>query len=193
MGLGLRKENTMAVKITGVNSNAGNGLITTSYAEDALNKGQEWYAGAVVDLASEGILNFLLDFSEVPANREIRIFARNVSSSEEEIRFRIFRDTDYTGGDAVTVFNRNTITAEQDEKNFVITSGATGTDKGTQYPELVAFASNSFLGGNNPGALSVNILKLDTSVNWLLEIENVGTGTTTVFYEGIIFETSKER
>lgn len=179
-------------ELTEVTSNAGDGLIATSYEDDYAVQGYEWTVNAVEDIGATAVLQFLLDFSAVPSTDGIFVLPVMIKSSASEVRFRLYEDTDYSGGTTITPWNRNR--AFQQAKNFVITGGVvginapTGTDKGTLLPEHAAFAAsqgniqNSAIGGTSRPII------LDRTKKYLLELENTGGDATTIEYEGLIFQ-----
>lgn len=159
-----------------------NGLVTTTYADDGIVSGVGHAVAGSVDITAGTTINFLVDLSSVDADKYVFSLPVRITSGSQDVDMKVYEGTDYAGGSAVSTFNPNRNAS--DTKQTVITSGATGTVKGTQFIHRHAFASNQSSGSAN----SYSFLILDKTKNYLIELTNEGASTTTVDYETMIFE-----
>lgn len=109
-----------------------------------------------------------------------------LKSSAEQIVMRIYEGTDYTGGDTVSLFNRNRNSANTLQS--ALTVGATGTDKGTNFITHAVFASSTGANIRPQSGSSTASVIIDTSKKYLVEIENTEASATDVELSIIIFE-----
>ena len=159
----------------------------TTYEDDYTVRGNAFKRNNVVDLAGSTTINFLIDLSAVPLTDGVFVLPVAIQSSEEEVQFRLYEDTDYSGGTPVQLYNVNRLMA--DSYNLVVTSASTGTDKGTLIRTHAAFGSSTGAAAQNfgtGGGLEITIL--NPSKNYLIELENLGTGTTRLEYDATVFE-----
>jgi len=169
-------------------SSSADGLVTTSYSDDNTVRGNSYIFNAIETFAGAGSVNFLVDNSNVPEANAMFILPFVLKSSEETAIIRVYEDTDYTGGTSVTPRNANRNFT--DTPNFVVTTGATGSDKGTLIREHAAFATsqgNVIVSGIG-GAIGNTVL--NNSKNYLVEIE--AEGATRIEYDANVFELNSQ-
>ena len=167
-------------------SASGDAMITTSYSDDYAVQGYEWTMNDVIATTGAETITFLINLSQIPEGSGFFLLPIDFKTSEEITDFYIYEDTDYVGGVVVEPINRNRITATQKDKNFIITTGATGTTKGTELFHHVAFGSSQGVNISPSGGGSERALILDTSKNYIAEF--VISGTTKVEYDVHMFE-----
>lgn len=170
-----------------VASYSGDAILTTNYSDDYTFKGRRFICNGVEDIATGTSVYYLFNLSAVETDGSVFILPLRAKSSEEEIRIKLYEDTDYTGGtsECIKKVNRKgTYTP-----NLIITKGATGTTKGDLITEHAIFASSGFFGTTTSatGGSSAPLI-LDQTKNYLIEISNEGAGTTTVEHDFDIFE-----
>lgn len=177
-------------KLRNALSTSGEGVIATTFSDDYGARGKKWSCNGKFTVLAGATLTFLLDLCNLPDCSNLRIDPIVFSSSATEVEMRKYEDTDYAGGDVLQCRNINRRTENADTYNFIITSGATGTDKGTQFSIHTAYGSSgnpsqpvsSGIGGNN------SPYSLNKEYNYIIEFENLGDETTKVEFEGFVYE-----
>ena len=112
-----------------------------------------------------------------------------IKSGSEYVKVHIYENTNYSGGASVNAYNVNRLS--NDTYGFIITSGATGTSKGTEFITRAVFGS----GGASPVGADVsresggsNPTIMNPAYNYLVEIENMTSDSTDIEYNADIFE-----
>lgn len=164
-------------------STSKDGIITTTYADDGSVEGIGHNMNGIETLTGGQGVNFLIDLSSVPAESYIFVLPIIVTTSLEDVTVKLYENTDYSGGTNHTTFNVNRNISNN--RNFVITKNATGATKGTAIRQRF-ISANFFHSGTKE---SITFLIFNTSMNYLFEIVNSGSITTTVTYDALIFET----
>ncbi len=175
----------MGVNILSPLDNSGKGLIATTYHDDYITKGRKYSIESVATIPAETAVNFLLNLSAVESDYGIYVLPIEVSSESENIVIRIYEETDYSAGTVIPL--RNVNRTKSDTTKSIVTSGATGSDKGLLFRTHEVFASSQ---GNvtNSGSGGGSAIILDTNKNYLVELENTGNGSTKIDYSFSIFE-----
>jgi len=172
----------MGTEILNSRDTSKTGFITTSYGDDSIVAGKTGVVVSSMNLSSEQTVNFLIDMSSVDVDKTVFIFPCLISSSDTRVEFRFYEGTDYSGGTTVTPFNPNR-TSEQTLQT-VLTSGATGTDKGDLLPTRNAFANHK----DSANSLIYPFLILDKNKKYIAEFENKEAQSTVIDYSTSIFE-----
>ena len=170
-------------------SSSKDGLIVTSYEDDYSVQGCKWNVTTVVELTAGASVNFLVDLTNVPSDQAVFTLPVVFSTAESEVTYKAYESTEtfnYSGGTVVEPWNPNRRT--QKAKNFVITTGATGTDKGLEFVEHIAFGSGQ---GSNispaSGGSSSPVIG-GVGKKYLFEFTNTGSNTTKVEIDGAVFQ-----
>ena len=179
----------MGVNILSQQTFDGKGIVTASFEDDYITRGNRFEFTGKISLGASGSQKFLVDLSSVPKGKFIYVTPVVFESSATEVDFILYEDTDYTGGTSVTGYNRNRNFG--DTYNFVVTTGATGSDKGTAILTRTAFGSTAApgLGSTSRSGVATAAIVLDTSKNYLVEFVNIDTGTATkVTFDEAVYE-----
>ena len=179
----------MGVNILSQQTFDGKGIVTASFEDDYITRGNRFEFTGKISLDAEGVQNFLVDLSSVPEGSFIYVTPVLFESSATEVDFKLYEDTDYTGGTTVTGYNRNRNYA--DTYNFVVTTGATGDTKGTEILSRTAFGSTGApgLASTSRSGVATAAIILDTSKNYLVEFINVDDTTATkVTFDEAVYE-----
>ena len=181
----------MATKILTGLANSKEGYITTSFSADYGARGRKWMCNSKFELAKNTSVYFLLDLSNLPVDKVFIIDPIIFSSNKTEVEMIAYENTDYTGGNVFQCRNVNRRIENPDVYDYVLTIGATGTNKGTQFAIHTAFGSsgNPAKPSNTGTSRNTSPYFLNTDYNYLLEFKNVDTSdTTTVEFEGFLYE-----
>lgn len=162
---------------------SGYGHITTTYSDDGVVSGIAHTIGVATTISDASSLNFLLDMSAV-TNKDIFILPIEVESDSETILVKVYEDSDYSGGTPVET--RNASREHSDTTQFIVTTGATGSDKGTELKPLTRYVfAGFFKTGHGKG---YSFIILDTSKKYLVELSVVGTGSSLINVHSLLFE-----
>jgi len=166
-------------------SNSFDAMKMTTYADDYIVQGKSFTVNGITTINAETILNFLI---KPGTSVSMFVLPFTIKSQSTYIQVRIYEDTDYTGGTAVSATNRNRISTNT--LQATITTGATGSDKGDLIISHAIFGSSLPQGTAYSGAGgSANAFILDSSKKYLVEIENTdGSNSTVVEYNAPIYE-----
>lgn len=168
-------------------SNSKDALISTTYEDDYTARGLKYVIANTFTITAGATANFLLDLSGMPAGKTVFSLPLTILSSAEEVQIRIYEGTDYAGGTVATCYNSNRMAT--DTYDFMITTGATGTDKGTLFKNYVAYGSSGFFGSTATGkGYGSSATILNPTKKYLLELENMGAGDTNVSYIANLFQ-----
>ena len=171
----------MGVKLLDKLSYSKDAILTTNYANDYIVRGYGFGIEDTAEITAGASAYFLFDPTAL-VNKSVIFLPIEACTTLEDIEFVIYEDTDYTGGATVTPRNLNRNFS--DSLDSVITLGATGSDKGTQLKKRVATSDKKAGGRLGEGSLTI----LDVTKKYLIEIKNLGTGTTTVCYQSLFYE-----
>lgn len=172
--------------IQNVLANDKKAVVSTSYADDYTVQGKHFLATKRITIGTGASVYILIDMAAAAASgKNVYFNPMAISTSEETVEFTIYIDSNYTGGTAIAANNLNFTAAAIAETT--IKQGATGTTKGNNKIEGAAFASSGFLTSGPGEAKSIGFIA-DTSKKILVEIENKGTGDTTIVFNQSFFE-----
>ena len=159
-----------------------NGIVNTTYADDEIVRGNGHTIVKSQTLAGETTINFLIDMSNVSVNKGVFILPCVISSSDQQVEFRFYEDTDYAGGTPVDTFNPNRNFS--DSKETILKTGSTGSDKGDLLITRNAFANHK----DSAKSSAYSFLILDKSKKYLAEFENLSASDTIIDYSTMLFE-----
>jgi len=171
--------------IKGFLSYSGDGIISTSYADDYIVRGNAWSISMVTTLSASGSVSFLLTPSTA---HSYFIPPIGLQAEDEKVLLKIYEDGNYSGGTPVTLINRN----RNSTATFsgTLTTSSSGASKGTKIIEHAAFASSEKHSTSvNAQAGGSGALILNSNKKYYVEIENSSTSDQTdIEYDAIIFE-----
>ena len=176
----------MGTNIWNTLSSSRDGLLTTSYADDYIVRGNAFKVNDFFDVAGGASISFTLDPTALTSDQFVFILPITIQSSEERVEFRIYENTDYTGGAVKQYYNANR--NFPDSYDFVVHQGTSGTTEGTELQKHVVFASSQGINESSGQGGSSNALMLNTDYVYLFEITNLGSGSTTVEYDTTIYQ-----
>lgn len=182
----LKENNTtinLADLLNNILSDDEKAIVSTSYADDGVVKGQAFNLNDVITVPGSTTLYFLLDLSALGSKVAFTmpIFLEAFS---EDVCVYIYEGTDYSGGTPLTPYNLNRLSSNT--PSMVVTAGATGTVLGTELRHHRIAASNK-----NPGQrTTLPFLILNHSKKYLLVVENQTAVDTLFEYDLTIFEAS---
>lgn len=131
---------------------SGDALLTTSYGDDGVVQGKAFVFDRNFTIGTGATLYILLDYTTYKPNPDqaglIYILPPIFTTSAGPVKVQIYRETNYSGGTKIPAYNPNT-TALKTSSATTITSGATGSDKGT-------LALEYLVGGDSQGNNSAN-------------------------------------
>ena len=171
-----------------VASNTGKAIVMTTFSDDYGNQGKRFICNDIDTIASEGVVTYLFNLSNVAEGDKVYLLPLQATSDSEEVLMTLYEDTDYAGGTESCLINTNRVI--NTTPNMVVTKGATGTSKGNQLTQHILFGSigpGQVLNPASTGGSSAP-MQLDTNKNYIIELENIGTGTTKVEHDFIFFE-----
>ena len=164
-------------------------ILMTSYTDNFASMGERFTYRRVLSFGAAEIQNILIDMSAMSEKKEFTLSPIIGSASEDMVEARVYEGTDYTGGTSLQFYNANRNYG--DRYDTVITTGATGTVKGTNIREIL-FPGNS--SGKNIRPASNNSLVsliLDRTQKYLIELESANTTDFELnidFYEVVVSE-----
>lgn len=178
----------MAVFISDGQTSASNDAVRmTTYADDYIIRGKAFKAIDVVDIDGGDTIYFSLDPTLLKDSQSVFILPINIQSSAERIALRVYENTDYTGGTIKQYYNANRNAS--DSYDFVVKQGAlTGTVKGTLLQQHTVFATSQGINESASQGGSSNALVLNNDYVYLFEVENLGSGSTTMEYDTTIYQ-----
>ena len=162
------------------------GYVTTSYADDNRVRGNAYMANDVFDLPGGATVAFALDPSALNETEGVFILPVNLQSSAEEIRYKIYEADNYTGGVVKQYYNANRNAS--DSYDFIVYQGVTGYETAVVLQIHSVFASSQGANESASSGGSSNALILNNAKVYIFEVENLGTGTTTVEYDTTIYQ-----
>lgn len=166
------------------------GLVATTYADDAVVAGNAFVFEKNFTISNAvPTLYILFDYTTyVPSDGQIGqifVYPPLFASSAGPVIVTVYTGTDYTGGTEFNAVNSNTL-ASKSTSGTTLTSGATGTTKGTPVLEyLVGTDTPGVSGpsGGGAGGLSFFITGNAVGDKTLVEINN-NSGSDITFHYG---------
>lgn len=136
------------VRLSGAQSSAsGDAILTTDYSSDTIVRGQGFSFSQNFTLGIGASLFVLWDFRTfddlVNQAGVIYILPPFFQTTKGYLEVKVYDGGDYAGGTALRVFNPNALSPRQTPQT-TITSGATGSDNGTLFFEMI-------IGGDSQG------------------------------------------
>ena len=160
-------------------------FVNTTYSDDYIVRGYAYTLAKVQTLGSSATINFAL----TPTAEGFFLFVPPLSvvSQDEYVQIKVYEGGDYSGGTAITPINRNRNSSNTFQSS--LTTGATGTDKGTLLITHAAFASSGPAGSSVPdtGGGSDSLI-LNSSKKYLVEIVNQVASATDVEIDVTLYE-----
>ena len=146
--------------------------VTQTIVDKHSREGRNYAYANILTFGGAGSQYFLFDLSGTPSEIQI-VFSPLIGEAfSDRVDVYVYEGTDYSGGSTVNFYNVNRNFS--DDYKPTITTGATGSDKGT---ELRRYAYPASASGNNLRPVSGRTfvsLVANNSQNYLLEIEAAG-------------------
>ena len=157
---------------------SGDGILATTYIDDYTVRGAAFLFQKNYTIADAGTLYILIDYTTYTgANSLVFVRPAVFSTTYGPVIARVYRGTNYSGGTEEHAYNLNTVIGG--ESQTTITSGATGTTKGTVAQEwLVGFGSTNQSSGGGSVTVDANIIRDNTSKSLIEIVNNSGNEIT---------------
>lgn len=158
-----------------VSSFSGDALLTTTYLDDYIVRGNIFTIGISQDLTQDTPIYFTSEILGVPSIKALLLLPILINPTEGYVELNIYEDTDYTGGATIVPTNRNRGSSITNEVSINV--GATGADKGT----LLSLSNVFGVAGTNQSAgggqsSTSNAIVLDLNKRYLYELTASETG-----------------
>ena len=148
---------------------SGNGVVTSSYAEDGIERGESFQVHRRFSITGNGTVKFALDFTSVDATKEMRTLPIKCRTSQGQVFIDTYAIDSYTGGTSIPIAKRNRTSII--ESQAVFTTGITSFDvAGDELRQYIIGAPSGFLqpgggsgGGENPKKWNHSIICFEVS------------------------------
>jgi hypothetical protein len=167
-------------------------ILTTTYADDYTTRGNSFLFEKNISILNGGTANVLLDYKTYQPTPSqsgmIFVFPPNFATTSGPVAITVYRETDYTGGSQIVAYNPNTL-APKKTSGTTITTGASGSNKGTATMEYLAGGGSGGVGHSMPGAtVGLSFFVRKNTNRTLVEIVNNSGSNITFHYSQILYE-----
>lgn len=163
-----------------------NAVLTTNNEEDYIFRGLAYSAEEYVTIP-DGSTSYLLDVSGISKTGWVSL-PLVFTAVEGPVIITFYEGGDYSGGSAITVFNRSRMKPVRSNE-LIITQGATGTDPGT---ELFSIGGGStggvFTAGESGDLGNKELILWNAEDNILIDVDNQTGGSLNISYLFTWFE-----
>lgn len=168
-------------------STSENGLVTTSYDEDAMIQGQAFAFDHNISILSGATAYMLIDYTTHTSGAGlIFVGPPDIATTIGYVVVNVYRATNYTGGSELIAYNKNTVIGGESETTFTL--GATGTTKGTRVLEyLIGGDPTNQSSSGTARKIGTTFLR-DSGNRTLVEIVNNAGANIIVNYSQEFFE-----
>jgi hypothetical protein len=167
---------------------SGDAILQTGYADDGIVRGIGFVIAKNFTIANAGTLYILFDYTPHTAGAGlIYVMPPMFEASSGKCLVNVYRGTNYAGGTAFKAYNANQL-ASKAESSTVLTSGPTGTNKGTLALEFLVGqdSQGAFRGGGTSQDISFYVR--DNTAKTLVEIVNLSGQEITFHYGQVFYE-----
>jgi hypothetical protein len=181
----------MSVEIIGFpqTSKSGDAIKVTSYADDFVSRGNAFLMEKNFDIVAGATINLLFDYTTFVHDERkgeighVYVLPPNFGATTGPVSIILYRDTNYTGGTPITLYNPNTLAAKL-QSATTITQGATGVTKGTLTLQYLVGGDK----GQSGLSTGLSFFIRDNTKRSLVEITNHSNQTVTFHYGQLLFE-----
>lgn len=182
-------DGTVKVNLVKQLSASGDAIVVSTYADDGITKGKAYLFEKNFSISTGATLYILFNYTTYTPGPgqfgQVYVMPPAFATTSGPVAVNIYRGTDYSGGTEFDALNPNTTVANS-KSETTLTTGATGTAKGT--PVLEYLVGGASQGNQSASGASSGLAFFirDTSTKTLIEIVN-GSGSNITFHFGQVF------
>lgn len=159
-------------------SYSGDGIVTTSYDDDYIVRGNAFTSQLVLSLTSG--MNYVLFSGNGSASDTIFTIPPRFSADDGQVIVSFRLGSDYSGGAELAYFNRNATSPNTPKAKLAL--GATGTDEGTIQSQYLIGTTGGFFTSGGGQTSGDKAFIIPANAIFLVEINNQSGGTINFGY-----------